>query len=434
MATKPAEAPAPSANQIESKDAAPAAVSHPQPPSLPWGGANQLEVAARSGLQAAGSGLSQMWDARWSHLPLVQSRSGAQDNETSDTTAKRTLPDNGHRSSPGPSGMLSTEHPTDDAGHISAIAGKPRQQEHGPAEHVAVQLLVDQPADDAAAELVRLRVGIAEAPEQEASKHSSGSKQNRLAQQLEHLAHSQASAAAIQHLTSFAGMLRGHQRQIAEPSSALAEQQPQNASSLSQAEGASVDTAAGAKTVQPDPAREAAASETDAVLEGSIVGAAATHENSVSLEIEVSEGEESQQPLCRVFLTAYNATERSVNPAAMVVPEGGSSSRFNALSSLFWSSRPATAAAGKAQDAKPKPSEQSLKSPVTEISKQQEGAPEAVMPAKQQQTSSQGWAITGAIGSLYGFVSHAAEAAVHSRHQVIDQLVCQENFLSYVCR
>ena len=390
---------------IEARDAAPHIA---QPQQRPFS-----EETCKKGMtdidekQPPSPGLSQMWEAQWSHAPLKSAGSRASHGPSASRPRMKAA---------GEIEASTGCHPGSDAGHISvaSIAPQPMSSAHQPGSQqdvVSVRWEVSE-ASPEGGPLVRIRL-IAQAQQPGSSMRHSV--QARLAQQLDNVIQSQASAAGMSGIQSLAGLLKP----------------PHWARQASHAPTVAPVSSSGGSTAVPLPAqgRTAADEVTGPAVAGSTARPQADESPQlVAVQISVSDTEGQpdmpDQP-CRVTLRVSSGA-----PLAAAEPQpSGSGSRRTALSGLFRSSRAAShppqhdvGTNQKLQDAgsrdEVKPAEESVNSSQAVSATPLPGNNPIEAPSEAQPRHNPAWAVAGAIGSLYHFVSHAADSAVRPAQQV----------------
>ncbi|BDA48701.1 probable differentially expressed in FDCP 8 homolog at C-terminar half [Coccomyxa sp. Obi] len=386
---------------IEARDAAPHTANHQQHSSAEET-RNESKVGPEEE-QPPSPELSGMWEAQWSHSPLKAAGSAASHGASVSTAGMRAAGQ--HQASTG-------SNSGSDAGHISIGSTAPQStssahQQDSKQDLVSVRWEVDE-ASSEGGPLVRIYVTAQGQQPGSSMRHSV---QARLAQQLDNVMQSQASAAAMSGIQSLAGLLKpphwARQGPIPAPVSG-----------------------GGGSTAAPLPAQNRRATDelTGPACAGSNAGPRADASlQLVAVHISVSEAEGepdmTDQP-CRVTLR----TTEDASIAAAEPQPSGSGGRLTALSGLFRSSRatshPSQHNVGtkqSLQDAQ----HRSEAMPAEEFVSSSQAVSAAPLPLDPIEAPSAGqprhnpaWAVAGAIGSLYGFVSHAADSAVRPVQQV----------------
>ncbi len=384
---------------IEARDAAPD-TAHPQQQSSAEDTRHDLRDTPEEE-QPPSPGLSQMWEAQWSRSPL----------KTAGSTAS-------HGTSSSRAGMGSAGHiqastgsaPGSDAGHLSIGSAAPQPtssvHQHGSQQDVVFVRWEINEASSQGRPLVRLYVT---AQGQQLGTSMRHSMQARLAQQFDNVMQSQASAAAMSGIQSLAGLLKP----------------PHWARQGSHASTTAPVSSTGGSTAAPLSAqgRRATDEVTGPASAGSNAGPQAdASPQLVAVHIFVSEAEgqldATDQP-CRVTLrTSKDASIAGAEPQ----PSGPSGRATTALSGLFRSSRatshPSQDDVGTKQTLQDADSRNEVK-PAEELASSSQAVISTPLPSNPIEAPSAGpsrhnpaWAVAGAIGSLYGFVSHAADSAV----------------------
>jgi hypothetical protein len=371
-----------------------------------------------------------MWDASWSHLPLVAGRQTTDEKGITHDRPLEGAASTVQHAAAGTSERLVIRHAANDVGHLSTVAEVTSRQHDIKAKHVMAHLEVVDSMDAGVGPVVKVTLQVLDTHTAEPGKQASFQVHNRLVQQLEHLAHSRASMAAVSHLSSLAGFLRGqHQARPGAPggpftSSARQPYEPLQATAALKTQEEGVHGVAG--TGSDSPAYKSSPKESD--KEGVSHLCAGSISRLVTLRIVVAETYKEQP--CTLILRAEDVTDMSSqSPAAPPAPAG---SRLHALSGLFRSSRGGATSSALEAHLAADPSQQHVResfqaaadipTPEDSTSMQQQDAQEPGLGStpvlSERDTSKHGWAFSGAIGSLYGFVSHAAEVAVRPGHQV----------------
>lgn len=305
--------------------------------------------------------------------------------------------------------------PVGDAGHISVSMSAPEaanaaRQHVSQPDSVAVRLEI-QEASDGGGAFVTLHLDT-RGSDQAGKGLQQPSRQSRLAQQFDQVMQSQASAAALSGMQSLAGLLKGPKwtRQGPPISTAAPSSQEESAAEAAQdKEGA------------------------DRAIASSLASDAAVQEDSpaklVAVQISVSEaGAEHEASIRPCSVTLRIILGDASTAAAVPIPSAPGSAphgRLGAFSGLFRSSRggsqtpvtdlgsilPLREVAAETTDPEI-PAAQSLAGADPQATN---AASDTALAGERQNPA---WAVAGAFGSLYGFVSHAADSAVRSGQQV----------------
>lgn len=396
---------------IEARDAAPATRDAAEPGSAP--GKEAAEGMARR-LQQSATDLAHAWEARRGSQRAAASSAPAQDQGRPPGHAadQKHVPASETSSGPGPG---------HDMGHLSAgdMPPIPEEADTGRTPHVWVQLSVEESSLEGLAMFtsVRVRLLVAEAGSGAAHGHARARDGRQAAGAVA------GSRLGLQ-LPNIGGLLRppawvgarssaASQALEAESQSAHSKKDAERASGVSPAaDAASLAEAEASQLVSAPPAEKAAAQGSVNVCIVVKEGHAAAKEGQAVADDSSADG---QQP-CSVVLHVREE-------AAAAGPSG-----IGRFAGLFRSSRNVAAPSQRPKDAAA-PTETDMQpgtapplaADMSEQSPAKAGAAATAPadmptppPTAQQQ---QGWGLGGAMGSLYGIVSHAAEATLRSAQQ-----------------
>jgi hypothetical protein len=389
---------------IEARDAAPHS-AHPEQPSP---ARQEQENRPGSGSEAAQPRrLGQIWEAKWSRLPIGHVGSSASHGGGASTSETR-----GTRPAVPPD---RADHVAD-AGHISIGMSDPGSASaDGEPEPVAVRLEVEE-ASGAGDAHVTIYLDVRQGgPAGRGMQHR---QQSRLARQFDQVMQSQASAAALSGMQSLAGLLKApHWARQAPPAHAAApSDQGESAAEVPPAQDRK-----GADGVTASPLASVAGSDAAVQVDAPT--------KLVAVQIYVSENgaklEANGKP-CSVTMQISGDQTPAAPDAVASAQESTAKGRLGAFSGLFRSSRgvippqandpgstpPLMEATGEAESNAVK--SQPLQA-TAGVTAQATGAAVDRITGERQNPA---WAVAGAIGSLYGFVSHAAESAVRPGQQV----------------
>jgi hypothetical protein len=397
---------------IEARDAAPAAQEAAQQAKA----APKKEVAEGivRRLQQSASGLAH---AAWEPRRASHNTAAAAAAAVSEPDGKAEVPQpNGHSPLEDASGPATLPGHRRDVGHLSV---RPIAEEAAAAQqppHVRVQLTVQESNLESLAMFssvaVQLLVAGAGSTGRPRSKPDTG-------QEATTATAAESTSAGHMHMPKFGGLLRA-------PAWALARAQHAAGAPTHPAQGQTDAAAAGTSS----PADAAPVTKADAEQSGSTAGspagaAAAPGPVSVSIQVREARGVAAEG-------SAGLSGEEEHCSVTLSVREEAASSGLGRLAGLFRSSRGHAAAPQRPKEApnpegvadvQAGPAQQTADASQPEAGRAGTAADEATEePASSslsagQQQQQQVWGLGGAVGSLYGYVSHAAEATLRSAQQ-----------------